>query len=183
MLVKGAPDIGVPSTHLVGTMHASTKCWQQNRKYTKESIYLIRIYSKRRHDVEPLLDLCWGNPQDSPHKGPVMGSSDVFCEEAAWRINCRVIADCDVTLMLFVIHLLPGNLLLNQPVTQSSIYQEYNGPPAVVDGDTGPDWHEGHCSSTSYEAYPWISIDMGEDKRVLEITVFNRRTRCKKGQC
>ena len=61
---------------------------------------------------------------------------------------------------------------------QSSIHPEYDGPPMAVDGIADPDWHHGHCSSTLIEAYPWISVDMGNSYQVILVAITNRKLYC-----
>ena len=59
-------------------------------------------------------------------------------------------------------------------VTRSSIYPQYVDPPSAVDGNDDPDLFNGSCSSTLFEAYPWISVDMGDRYYVMWATITNR---------
>ncbi len=69
------------------------------------------------------------------------------------------------------------NLALNGTATQSST--NYNSPaPLAIDGNTNGNWGSGSVTVTNSEANAWWQVDLGSDKTIGDIRVYNRTDAC-----
>jgi len=78
------------------------------------------------------------------------------------------------------LYLIPDvNLALNGTATQSSTNPSYNkGPELAIDDDINGNYGNGSVTVTNNEENPWWQVDLGEDKTIENIKVFNRTDGC-----
>ncbi|VVH67459.1 hypothetical protein BSPLISOX_2011, partial [uncultured Gammaproteobacteria bacterium] len=72
------------------------------------------------------------------------------------------------------------NLALGKPATQSSNYYEtdrYQAPQAV-NGDTRGVWYTNSITHTKYEQGAWWQVDLGGQKNIKQIIIYNRTDCC-----
>ena len=77
---------------------------------------------------------------------------------------------------MFVWFLVPRNIALFKPTSQSSAYSDSISYPAsnAVDGDRGTDISK--CTHTLKENNPWWRVDLGRVEPVAEVNILNRDT-------
>ncbi|WP_172824440.1 T9SS type A sorting domain-containing protein [Polaribacter sp. KT25b] len=78
------------------------------------------------------------------------------------------------------LYLIPKvNLALNGTATQSSTNPSYNkGPELAIDNDINGNYGGGSVTVTNNEENPWWQVDLGSNKTINEIKVFNRTDGC-----
>jgi hypothetical protein len=72
------------------------------------------------------------------------------------------------------------NLAFGKPATQSSNYYEtdrYQAPQAV-NGDTRGVWYTNSITHTKYEQGAWWQVDLGNQKNIKKIVIYNRTDCC-----
>lgn len=47
------------------------------------------------------------------------------------------------------------------------------GPNVVIDGNTDDQWNSGTCMHTTRQTDPWWKVDLGEDRTVSEVRIYN----------
>ena len=71
------------------------------------------------------------------------------------------------------------NLTLSGMATQSSTNPSYNKEASLaIDGDTNGNYGGGSVTVTNNEPNPWWQVDLGSDKAIGDIKVFNRTDVC-----
>jgi hypothetical protein len=71
------------------------------------------------------------------------------------------------------------NLALKGAATQSSTNPSYNkGAELAIDNDISGSYGDGSVTVTNNEENPWWQVDLGADKTIDEIKVFNRTDGC-----
>ncbi|MGQ1784467.1 galactose-binding domain-containing protein [Saccharicrinis sp. GN24d3] len=69
------------------------------------------------------------------------------------------------------------NLALNGTATQSST--NYSSPASrAIDGNTNGNWGSGSVTVTNSEANAWWQVDLGADKTIGDIRIYNRTDAC-----
>ena len=78
------------------------------------------------------------------------------------------------------LYLIPEvNLALNGTATQSSTNPSYNkGPELAIDNDINGNYGGGSVTVTNSEENPWWQVDLGANKTIDYIKVFNRTDGC-----
>lgn len=78
------------------------------------------------------------------------------------------------------LYLIPEvNLALEGTATQSSTNPNYNkGPELAIDDDINGNYGGGSVTVTNNEENPWWQLDLGADKTIDKIKVFNRTDGC-----
>ena len=74
---------------------------------------------------------------------------------------------------LIVVNIFLLDLALNQPATQSSVFQG-KGASLAVDGNKNRDFSQGSCIHTNLQKDPWWRVDLGESLPVAEVVIVNR---------
>ncbi len=71
------------------------------------------------------------------------------------------------------------NLALGKPATQSSYYEtdRYYASQAV-NGDTRGVWYTNSITHTKYEQGAWWQVDLGSEKNIKQIVIYNRTDCC-----
>ena len=64
-------------------------------------------------------------------------------------------------------------LALNQPATQSSVFNG-KGASLAVDGNKNRDFSQGSCIHTISQKDPWWRVDLGASLPVAEVVIVNR---------
>jgi len=70
------------------------------------------------------------------------------------------------------------NIAPGRPVYQSSIYNHHAVPNAAVDGNTNGVWGALSCACTKSEVNPWFAMDLGKERTVYKVEIFNRKDCC-----
>ena len=73
--------------------------------------------------------------------------------------------------------LLTENVAAGKATEQSSTYSDHysNGASAkAVDGNSDPDFNNGHCSRTLEDSPSWWRVDLGDRVPVFEVRIVNR---------
>ena len=74
---------------------------------------------------------------------------------------------------LIVVNIFLLDLALNQPATQSSVY-DGKGASLAVDGNKNRDFGQGSCIHTHSQKDPWWRVDLGASLPVAEVAIVNR---------
>ncbi|GEM_PF-2390825 len=70
------------------------------------------------------------------------------------------------------------NVAEGQLISQSSTYSGGGWASLAVDGDTNGVWSNGSVTHTVNESNPWIKVDLGWDKTLYGVTIWNRTDCC-----
>lgn len=70
-----------------------------------------------------------------------------------------------------------ANLALNGTASQSSTAHD-GAASRAIDGNTNGSFGGGSVTHTSEENNPWWQVDLGEEKRINEVIIYNRTDRC-----
>ncbi|XP_067027641.1 uncharacterized protein [Acropora muricata] len=87
----------------------------------------------------------------------------------AMGLSGGVVVVCEVEVYSSYI----SNLALNQPATQSSVFDS-KGASLAVDGNKNTDFNQGSCIRTNRENDPWWRVDLGASLPVAEVVIVNR---------
>jgi len=165
--------LGVASAQTQTTAHARTQHSLRGYEMGSHSASYGYMYDNPRTLDNDALDE-WGTVHEKVDL--VRGSRGLHDYEAEGTYNKGMVRD-------------EGNMAFNTDnpstgrpggtgsftVTATQSSDLANSPAAIVaiDGNTDDQWNSGTCTHTTRETDPWWKLDMGEDRTVTEVRLYN----------
>ncbi|MCG9792294.1 galactose-binding domain-containing protein [Flavobacterium algicola] len=169
--------ITVAASHNLGFNHGQWSTFISKAKASNLPVWDSEVNHNDKNDTGTRLEAAIANKVD----GLVLYNSWNTISLATGYLNSGAEEMMDLYLKPEAV--VAVNYALNGTATQSSTNPTFNkGPELAIDDNTNGNYGSGSVTVTNSETNPWWQVDLGTDKAIGEIKVYNRTDGCCKAR-